>query len=245
MFTRTSAERGSRWRSSRWAALCLISSSLLYWRVSKSESPPCLTNSSATLKKRKFWWCRVKLNYPLSLTVFNWRTFVSLTTSINKTSIPRVTISRLAIFSVAQRAGSNPSWASCTQDSFSLWAIFARTLRTWVQYNNVWGWTTNWPQGLAEAYTHHGVDALSEWQKLNQARNQVESHNSWAKGTAASCGEEMEHPDQTENMNTSVFDPSHLWGKKRLYYGSEMIKIIYHWGALCALNCTAHVFKSM
>lgn len=160
MFTRTSVERGSRWCSSRWAALCLMSSSQLYWKVSKSESPPCLTKSSATSKmkrergkkrealvklcldKKKLTtpWCNVSSPDSNSFNVFNWLTSVSLTTSMNKTSILRFTISRSAILSVAQMAGNNPRWASCRQCSLFLWETFARTLRTWEEHRHVWGW---------------------------------------------------------------------------------------------------------
>lgn len=44
-----------------------------------------------------------------------------------------------------------------------------------------------------KAFTHHGVDALREREKLNQSRNQVESHKSRAKGTAVGFGEETEN----------------------------------------------------
>lgn len=41
----------SRWCSNKYAAFLLISPSTLYWKASKSESPPNLTKSSATWKK--------------------------------------------------------------------------------------------------------------------------------------------------------------------------------------------------
>lgn len=49
-----------------------------------------------------------------------------------------------------------------------------------------------------KAYTHHGVDALREREKLNQSRSQVENHESGAESAGVSWSEEMEKTeDQT------------------------------------------------
>lgn len=44
---------GSKWCSKMYAALRLISPSLLYWMASNSETPPCLTNSSTSWREKK------------------------------------------------------------------------------------------------------------------------------------------------------------------------------------------------
>lgn len=76
--------------------------------------------------KRESLWCIGSEQPPAS----NGLTFLSLTTSMNKTSKLRFTISPSAIFSEAEMAGNRPRWASCRQCSLFLWEIFARTLRT-------------------------------------------------------------------------------------------------------------------
>lgn len=77
----------------------------------------------------KHWYNQVNYANSHYFESFHCFTCGLLTTSMNRTSMLRVTISGSAIFSVAQRAGSNPRLASWTQNSLFLWAIFAKTLK--------------------------------------------------------------------------------------------------------------------
>lgn len=110
------------------------------WKEREEKKREALVKLCLDKKKLTTPWCNVSSPDSNSFNVFNWLTSVSLTTSMNKTSILRFTISRSAILSVAQMAGNNPRWASCRQCSFFLWETFARTLRTWEEHRHVWGW---------------------------------------------------------------------------------------------------------